>query len=84
MNKYKSKSEILLSKQAALCCLDVCNCIDPAFLRDKDFCLKLVDLSDDFFEVLPHEMKNNKKIQFYANRTKRIREERLREPFCYV
>lgn len=84
MIKGDKELSLLLSQQAALCCLDVCNCIDPVFLRDEDFCLKLVDLSDDFFEVLPHEMKNNKKIQLHANRAKRIREERLREPFCCV
>lgn len=84
MIKCDKELSLLLSQQAALCCLDVCNCIDPVFLRDEDFCLKLVDLSDDFFEVLPHEMKNNKKIQLHANRAKRIREERLREPFCCV
>lgn len=50
MIKGDKELSLLLSQQAALCCLDVCNCIDPVFLRDEDFCLKLVDLSDDFLK----------------------------------
>lgn len=79
---YDSESEAIKDSELKYRIILTSRMIEPELaVINKE---KLVDLSDDFFEVLPHEMKNNKKIQLHTNRTKRIREERLREPFCCV